>query len=213
MTTILLEGGAKLLSLTARLNLIGLGITVIQQIGTVWYNTVFVSDHIKWMKESSWGTDSKNLSYQESKYELACITSLPFIQMEDKINSKNRLLNINFPALTKDEVENGNVKIGFYIKDVKWRDYTELFLMQSILNVSTNGVSLSYEINHNDIEKIDKYEIAIEYLPIPGGKKKKVYLQLGNGSDGSIVKDNDFSELEYKEITLKKIDFVDMVKS
>ena len=205
--------GAKLLSLTGRLNLIGLGITIIQQIGTVWYNTVFVSDHIKWMKESSWGKDSKNLSYQESKYELACITSLPFIQMEDKINSKNRLLNINFPALTKDEVEKGNVKIGFYIKDVKWRDCTELFLMQSILNVSTNGVSLSYEINNNDIEKIDKYEIAIEYLPTPGGKKKKVYFQLGNGSDGSIVKDNDFSELEYKEITLKKIDFVDMVKS
>ncbi|MBF8999689.1 hypothetical protein [Vibrio nitrifigilis] len=81
------------------------------------------------MKESSWGKDSKNLSYQESKYELASITSLPFIQIEDKVNDKDRSLNIIFPALTKDEVEKGNIKIGFYIKDVKWRDYTELFLM------------------------------------------------------------------------------------
>lgn len=185
--------GAKLLSIFARANLIGLVVTGIQLGGEWLYNHNNKTQLDNWLLQGPWGKQNKNRSLAEERLLLADITSSPKVALE-QINSKPMAV-LRFPGITALELNDVNFGLSAYWlqnhQRNDWEPWSEPLLYQlSLLSAPDAPLQLGLEIFQNESNAQHGLALVLRYHAVPGNtavREKRFETTTLNVQDGKLL--------------------------
>jgi hypothetical protein len=106
------SNSSRLLSIGARVNLIGIALSAVQLGVTVIYNRYNLNHYMQWFQHSQWGDSPVFSSLQQSNEALAKISTKP----KFSINAleKGNALSVTMPNITLDQLNDAEVSIAVY---------------------------------------------------------------------------------------------------
>lgn len=166
--------GGKLLSVAARANLIGLGLTVLQLGGEWIYNRNNKTKLDNWLQQGAWGKKNQNRGFQEDRMQLAEITSTPQVGLR-QINNRPTAV-ISIPNITIRELDDVGFGLTAYwsinLQRNDWEPWTEPLLYQlNLLSPPDAPLQLGLEIFAHEANAQHGLAIKLRYHPLPGDQK------------------------------------------
>jgi hypothetical protein len=121
------SNSGRLLSVGARVNLIGIALTAIQLGATVIYNRYNLNHYMQWFQHSQWGDKPLFSSLKQSNEQLAKISTKPVVSINAL--KKGNALSVGMPNVTLEQLDDAEVEIAVYwlVDQQKndWQPWTE----------------------------------------------------------------------------------------
>ncbi len=106
------SNSSRLLSIGARVNLIGIVLTAVQLGATVIYNRYNLNHYMQWFQHSQWGDEPLFSTLQQSNEQLAKISSKPVVSINAL--KKGNALSVTMPNVTLEQLDDAEVEIAVY---------------------------------------------------------------------------------------------------
>ncbi|MHB9801342.1 toxin VasX [Pseudomonas sp. MT3] len=140
---------ARLLSIAARANLIGLGLTALQLGGEWLYNRNTLSELDRWLLHCAWGREHAGNSLRNERLRLALITGSPQARLA-KLGGKP-YAQLVIPSITARELDDSGLSLtAYWCTDAArndWEPWTDPLLYQlSLLSSPDEPLSLGLEL-------------------------------------------------------------------
>ncbi|KEA64655.1 hypothetical protein ADIMK_1108 [Marinobacterium lacunae] len=162
--------GMRLLSLGARLNLIGIAVSAVQLGTTVWINHNHLTPYMQWFKQSRWGQEPMARTLPQSNLALARITARPRVDIEAL--TKGHVLTFELPAIPFEELDRAEVKIALYwLIDAQrndWQPWTQKLQQQwLLLSGPGEGLKMGLALYPEEVNAGHGIGIELHYKPVP----------------------------------------------
>ena len=161
--------GARVLSVAARANLIGLVLTGLQLGGEWIYNRNNKTELDNWLQKGVWGKKSINNSLDDERLLLAEITGSPKVKLQ-KINNQSMAV-LSIPSMTARELDAAGLGIAAYwmnnLQRNDWEAWSEPMLYQlNLLSDQDAPLELGLEIFQHEENAQNGLAIKLRYRPL-----------------------------------------------
>lgn len=163
--------GGRVLSVAARANLIGLGLTILQLGGEWIYNHYNKSELDKWLQQGAWGKKSLQRPLEEDRLQLADITAAPQVGLKN-INGQPMAV-ISIPGITTSELDHVSFELEAYWLNnsphYNWEPWTEPMAYQlNLLSTPDASLKMGLEIFQHEANAMHGLAIKLRYHPLAG---------------------------------------------
>ncbi|MCJ8170468.1 toxin VasX [Atopomonas sediminilitoris] len=162
--------GGRLVSIAARVNLVGLALTALQLGGEWLYNRNNLSKIDQWLQQGPWGESNAGRPLSEEHQRLAAITNAPSAALQAHGSGQ---LTLQLPGVLTAELDDSNIHIAAYwLTDMQrnhWQPWTEPLLYQlKPLSQAHEPLRLSLELFPNEANAQHGLGIEVRYPALPG---------------------------------------------
>jgi hypothetical protein len=171
------SNSGRLLSIGARVNLIGIVLTAVQLGATVIYNRNNLSHYMQWFQHSQWGDKPLFGSLKQSNEQLAKISTKPVVSISAL--KKGNVLSVDMPNVTLDQLDDAEVEIAVYwlVDQQKndWQPWTEAAGQQWVaLSQPNQPLAIALPIYKAEANANHGVAIEIHYLATEDSSEKTV---------------------------------------
>lgn len=171
------SNSARLLSIGARINLIGLIVSAVQLGGTVIYNRWNLTKYMQWFEHCQWGDEPTFSSLQQSNEQLAKISTKPVAAIMKL--KKGNVFTLTMPRFSLEQLTEAGVEISAYwLVDQQKNDWqpwtTELSQQWVVLSESGQPLQLGLPIYKKEANANHGIAIELRYLATPDSTEKTV---------------------------------------
>jgi hypothetical protein len=197
------SNSSRLLSIGARVNLIGIVLTAIQLGATTIYNRYNLNHYMQWFQHSQWGEKPLFSSLKQSNEQLAKISTKPMLSINAL--GKGNALSVTIPNVSLEQLDDAGVEIGVYWLENQqnndWQVWTEQAGQQWVaLSQSNQSLTIALPIYKTEANANHGVAIEIHYLATEDSSEKTVmYFETTNLSRIGLV--NEVKMLKARNIS------------